>query len=91
MVRLGVGVDGCTLLHPSGVEVHASALFHLLAMWVVDFTRFLAWMFGTFLRPSGGDSGLVWLPRFSATSSGGSRDNRGMSPVEVQKGGEWRA
>ena len=88
MVRLGSCVDHCPLLHPGGVEVHASALQHFLAMWVVDFTRFLAWMFGTFLRPSGGDSGLVWLPRFSVTSCGGFRDNRGMSPVKVQKGGE---
>jgi hypothetical protein len=88
VVRLGSRVDGCTLLHPGGVEVHASPLQHLLAMWPVDFTRFLAWMFGTFLRPSGGDWGLVWLPRSSATSFAGSRDNRGMSPVMVQKGGE---
>jgi len=90
VVRLGSGVDCCTLLYSGGLEVHASALQHLLAMcmWVVDFTRFLAWMFGTFLRPSGGDSGRVWLPRFSATFCGVSRDNRGMSPVKVQKGGE---
>ena len=88
MVRLGSGVDHCPLLHLGGVEVHASALQHLLAMWPVDFARFLAWMFGTFLRPSGGDSGLVWLPRFSVTSCGVSRDNRGVSPVKVQKGGE---
>jgi hypothetical protein len=88
VVRLGSRVDGRTLLHPGGVEVHASPLQHLLAMWPVDFVRFLAWMFGTFLRPFGGDSGRVWLPRFSVTSCGGFRDNRGMSSVKVQKGGE---
>jgi hypothetical protein len=91
VVRLGSRVDGCTLLHPCGVEVHASPVQHLLGMWLVDFARFLAWMFGTFLRPSGGDSGRVWLPRFSATSCVGFRDNRGLSPVKVQKGGEWHA
>ncbi len=88
MVWLGFGFDGCALRHFDGVEVHASPVQHLLAMWPVDFARFLVWMFGTFLRPSGGDLGRVWLPRFSAISFGVSRDNRGTSPVEVQKGGE---
>jgi hypothetical protein len=91
VVRLGPGVDGCPLLHPGGLEVHASLVQHLLGMWPVDFARFLAWMFGTFLRPSGGDSGLVLWPRFSATFCGVFRDNRGLSPVKVQKGGEWDA
>jgi hypothetical protein len=91
VVRLGAGVDHCPLLHPGGVEVHASPVQHLLGMWPVDFARFLAWMFGTFLWPSGGDSGRVWLPRFSVTFCGVSRDNRGLSPVMVQKGGEWGA
>jgi hypothetical protein len=88
VVRLGFGVDGCTLLHPGGLEVHASPLQQLLAMWPVDFARFLAWMFGTFFRRSGGDSLPVLSPRFSVTFCGVSRDNRGMSPVRVQKGGE---
>jgi len=88
VVRLGSRVDGCTLLHPCGVEVHASPLQHLLAMWPVDFARFLAWMFGTFLRLFGGDLGRVCWPRFSAIFCAVSRDNRGLSPVKVQKGGE---
>jgi len=88
VVRLGSGVDRCTLLHSGGLEVHASPVQHLLAMWPVDFARFLAWMFGTFLRRSGGDLRPVLWPRSSATFYGVSRDNRGMSPVKVQKGGE---
>lgn len=45
-------------------------------------------MFTTSLGPSGGGWRLVWWRPSSGTFFVGSRDNRGIIPVVVQKGGE---
>lgn len=48
-------------------------------------------MFGTSLRPFGGELGPVLWPHSFAISLNGFRDNRGVIPVKVQKGGECGA